>query len=165
MIERHMRIPVARWMMARSMTPVMEMYCMSNCDMVGVRWSGRKMETVIAVELKLTLAAAVLRQCKAHTQKAHEVWAAMMTCSKKQQAKFADAGVGLLLMDGYAVREVVQPRTNKPFEGASFGWEEQIRRNCWKRRDEYKERMQDAEMRKPLFTGWASFDSQWGQHI
>jgi hypothetical protein len=144
MLEIELRLPVARWMLARQLTPTMECYCFRNCDMVGVQWDEKKVKHIAAVELKLTNVAAVLRQCKHHHHKASEVWAAMLKCSLRMQEKFKEARVGLLLYDEGEMREIIQPAVHEHPDHIL----NRHRQTLWRRRKEYLNRMTRPRMTK-----------------
>ena len=139
--EFSLRVPVARWLISRGLAPVCEVDSLHNCDLVGIRWDrpGHITE-MVAVELKLTDIAGVLRQCACHiNRQVTETWAAMPAVSAKSQLKFANLGVGLLIVEGDRVVEMVAPQR---FESTD------LRRwaNLYRRRDEHKWRMKHPLM-------------------
>lgn len=147
MREFDLRIPVARWMLARGLTPIMEMQTMRNCDMVGVQFglNPRRLLRIVAVELKLANFAAVLRQCQGHIGRAHEVWMAMPLQPSKDRLKACEGeGIGFLsIIDGKA-ECMLAPGEHRTDYGT------RIQRTCWRRREEYLDRMKDKWMRRNI---------------
>jgi hypothetical protein len=142
-IEFDLRIPVANWLLSRGLVPVCEMYSLNNCDLVGFAFNERKkLCRMVAVELKLSNVAEVIRQCRSHRWHANEVWAAMPTVSAKQQKKFRDLGIGLLCVEGEQVAVVCEPELFERTLDELKPWQNVARR----RRDEYKWRMQNHRM-------------------
>lgn len=102
MLERELRIPVARWFLARGLIPVCEVYSLRNCDMVGFELQVKpfRVTQMIAVELKLYNVSQVIRQCRNHLSLATETWCAMPPLSTRNQDKVKAAGIGLLQIEG-----------------------------------------------------------------
>ena len=113
------------------LTPMLEMGSLSNCDMIGVAFDGKKLARMIAVELKLRNVAAVLRQCHRHYTRGFETWAAMPPISNKNQARFADAGIGLLEVVGGDCFVALSARKQPPMDLSRW------QRPTWNRRAEY----------------------------
>lgn len=145
MIEFSLRIPVCRWLIARGLSPVLECASLSNCDVVGCRFTEKPIRLVemVAVELKLHDVGGVIRQCSSHLRREiHEVWAAMpMARAKKVWDRFGD--IGLLGVEGDLV-EVIVPATVKTtvdMDGLA-NW----KRAMWTRRNEWKWRIEHPLM-------------------
>lgn len=145
MIEFDLRLPVAKWCLSRGMSPILECWCLRQCDIVGARFDrvSRKWTLVemIAIELKLHDVGAVLKQCTRHRGHVNETWAAMPAAVANEKWKrFDGTGIGLLAVEGAVCEPLLLPHR---FEGLSFEyWERPLGR----RRDEYLWRMKDPQM-------------------
>lgn len=74
-----MRNPVARWLLARGLIPLLECGAINNCDIVGALYSDsppRRLLKMVAVELKMKDCAGVLAQARSHSYVATESWVA-----------------------------------------------------------------------------------------
>lgn len=109
--ERDMRPAVDAWLEARGMGVTHEKTMYHAVDVIGVLFAPRTsrripaVEKIVAVELKLTDVAGVIRQAVANRICSNESYAAMPGPRvKKMQGrtrdKFRKAGVGLLSVDG-----------------------------------------------------------------
>ena len=164
MKEFELRKPVCDWVLSRGMVPVLEMASLNNCDIVGAEFSSDGKRTivkkVIAIELKLTDATGVLKQCQTHLKSRciNEVWAAMtIEQAHRHFMRFNDCGVGLLgLRFTKSGQWAVEIRSNpvvKP--SADFQY---ITRALKARRDEYLYRFSD-----PMMRGWQARQKQIAQ--
>lgn len=144
MIEFDMRRPVCHWLLNRGLSPVLECASLGNCDIVGVRLEGKPMRLleVVAVELKLTDVAGVMRQCDRHMQRGTtEVWAAMpIARANDVRIRFVDTGIGLLGVGSDVCAVLVEPVRR---EGLDFS---RIRSAMMRRRDEWKWRINHPQM-------------------
>jgi hypothetical protein len=106
------------------------------CDVVGVRFAeriGRPIPPVllaVAVELKLTNVAAVIRQARYNLHFAHESYCAMPNtrCAKMLPAtleRFRAARVGLLSVSVDQVEVLIKSGEGK--------WQDRYRRKLWRR--------------------------------
>lgn len=116
--EKAMRPAVYHWLRERCDCVCIERYIKQAVDMVGFSFGPRDgrlipdVSKVVAVELKLRDFAGVIRQAKINLRTCHESWAAMPfhVVAKMRPAtvaKFVTSGVGLLSVDGDAVKVVV----------------------------------------------------------
>lgn len=145
MIERELRVPIAKWLLARGLIPVCEVHSLGNCDMVGFELQTKPFRALrmVAIELKLTAVAGVIRQCRSHLERANETYAAMPPVSAKSVEKFRAAGIGLLKVEGNSV-SVVLPAI--PRDVVVSRWTKVAAR----RREEYKGRLGCPEfLRQP----------------
>lgn len=149
--EFEMRLPVARWMLLRGLSPVCEVGSLNNCDMVGVRFAEKPVRLVemVAVELKRQDVAGVLRQCTTHQiYGVTEVWAAMWPeVARRNIDRFAVEGIGLLAVTTDTLTEVLAA---KRVEGRDLSrWAPAMRR----RRREYEWRMSNHNMLRRTTAG------------
>lgn len=142
MKEFDLRIPVANWMLQRGLIPILEMYSLNSCDLVGFEFHGRSIKRMVAVELKLKNVAEVIRQCQRHLSKATEVWAALPPFNWHNLDVERLHGVGLLEVRDAKVTELIRPVINE---------ERNLKRwmnTAWRRRKEYLWRMTHPQMLK-----------------
>lgn len=139
-IERDLRIPVARWLLARGLIPVCEVYSLRNCDMVGFELQEKpfRLTKMVAIELKMVDVASVIRQCTNHLGLANETWAAMPPVSLRSIQKFANAGIGLLQVSNGEVKIILESNVRT------------VKLDRWvkvaaRRREEYKTRFAHPE--------------------
>ena len=144
MREFDLRLPVARWMIARGLTPIMEMYSMNNCDMVGFLFADKKALRIVAVELKLSDIKGVTAQMRNHVGAAHEIWAAMPLSVCHRFSRQGYVPYGILAVTDEA--RIVKP--SEEFVLTNFHRVKSAERSAWRRRGEYLERMQDRQMRR-----------------
>jgi hypothetical protein len=142
-IEFEMRIPVSNWLISRGLSPICEVQCLGNCDLVGVRFEEKPVRLVelVAVELKLRKVAEVMRQCNHHQLcGVTEVWAAMLPEVAQRNAEgFAVQGIGLLSV-GDSV-EIIIPAAR--VDGCDLSpWKAAMRR----RKNEHLWRMKNQNM-------------------
>lgn len=144
MREFDLRIPVANWLLSRGLTPILECQSLNNCDMVGIEFENRKIKRMVAVELKLTDVAGVIRQCLSHVKwPMTEVWAAMLPVTDSGLAKIRAANIGLLLV---APPTCIVLNDSPVADRCDFDrW-----KNLYRRRNEYKWRMEHPQcLRNP----------------
>lgn len=121
-VERDMRAPVIRYVEAMGFKVVCEMWFSDGiCDIIAAKFGDRPnrfippLESCIAIELKMTDIAGVLRQSIANQYKAIGSYAVMpKTVIDKMRVysfdKFSKASVGLLSVDEEGeVVEVIRP--------------------------------------------------------
>jgi hypothetical protein len=151
-LEFEMRLPVARWLLSRGLSPVCEVQCLGNCDLVGVRFEEKPVRLVemVAVELKMRDIAGVIRQCSMHAACCvSEVWAAMLPdVAARNRTRFVNAGIGLLSVTKAGV-DVLAPAPRKADCDLS-PWKNAMRR----RRNEHEWRMKHENMRRAGARGW-----------
>lgn len=148
MCEFELRLPVARWLLSRGLSPIVEAGCLRNCDLVGIQVEEKPrthISRVVAVELKLTDATGVLKQCVDLQQwgrkRVNEIWAAMPPVpAHKNCVRFACHGIGMLAVDGEEVTVVSGPAVT---EGLVF---KKMFRALLRRRDEHLWRMKNPMM-------------------
>lgn len=142
MKEFSLRIPVAKWLLSRGMSPICEVGTLRNCDMLGVEYtlSPFKLLRAVAVELKLADVAGVIAQCRNHLPCVNEVWAAMPPIGEKSERKMVDAGIGLLRVVGDEATIVHWPA---PLPAPDLARLKNVARS---RRDEHKWRMKHPLM-------------------
>ena len=139
MREFDLRIPVANWLILRGLSPICEVQSLRNCDMIGVGFEAKILSSLVAVELKLSDIAGVLRQCGLHGDIVNETWAAMPPQSLRTIERFKAAGFGLLSVIGHDVSVIVpSPVRIVPLER----WQRVAR----SRRNEHKWRMEHPQM-------------------
>lgn len=140
MREKEMRQPVADWLASQRYRAVVEMVTAHIADMIGVRYAPsverRRPEALetIAVELKLSDVAGVLRQCERNKCAVETSWAAMPEAAVAKMLartldKFRNAGVGLLSV-GSEVRIIVEAVVSDqvlPWKAA------RLKKNHWRR--------------------------------
>lgn len=142
-LERELRKPVADWMRAQNLQPVVEMVTSHIADMIGIEYAervGRKRPEairVVSVELKLLDIAGVIRQASTNRLYTDASFAAMPVeiverMLPKTIGKFRAAGVGLLAVDGDEVRVVIEPVPELSMTEYAFRTE-RIVKNHWRR--------------------------------
>lgn len=139
MSEFDLRIPCANWLLNRGLSPICEVRSLHNCDFIGVRFDKKRLEYIVAVELKLTDVSGVINQCVIHLPRVNEVWAAMPPQTAKAKAKFEQLGIGLLEYTDKFV-SVLEPKffVDRPLTR----WQ----RVASSRKDEWKWRMLHPQM-------------------
>jgi hypothetical protein len=136
--EKEMREPVARWLESNGFVSTREMYHHRPIDIVAGRFAERVNRRIpplletLAIELKLSNAAAVLRQATGNRDAVDRSYAAMplSRCARlaeKTRLGFLIEGVGLLAVDKATVTEVI------PARRSAAGTQEHIRRNLWRK--------------------------------
>lgn len=147
--EREMRPAVTAWLASSGHAVVYEVCvyaCGYICDVVGARFGERTgraippVDSCIAVELKLSDVAEVIRQAKHNQEGAGKSYAAMPAAFADRMRprtldKFRNVGVGLLSVDVESgeVREVIEPA-----QGVGV-ISESLRKKMWRRRAECME--------------------------
>ncbi len=145
--EGKLRRPVIDWLCSLGMTPVFEVYLRhGTCDIVGVQWGERfgrsvpAMLRIVAIELKVSDVAGVLRQAEANRPYIGESYAAMpkWRTQKMRQStlqSFKDAGVGLISVTEESCRCLVMPLVNLDADS------QMMKRKLWRRRDQWPKRI------------------------
>jgi len=135
-IEKDIEPAVRSWLKGRNLMIAHEVMMGGYCDLVGFRFGSRpgrripSLDLIVAVELKIRDIAGALYQARTN-RSAHESWVAMPAekCYKMRQASvhsFIDEGIGLLSVDGDAVRVCVEPEF-RPDAGSV-----RLRTNLWR---------------------------------
>jgi hypothetical protein len=141
MREFDLRIPVANWIISRGLFPILEVHSLNACDFVGISITAKKIDRMIAVELKLKDVTGVIEQCLHHMTRTSETWAAMPALTHDNELRFSKLGIGLLVVRGQSC-DVIHPSPIR--EGLNFDrW-----KNLMRRREEYKWRMEHPQMLK-----------------
>ncbi len=141
--EFAMRIPVARWLISRGLSPICEVASLRNCDLVGIRLEKKPQRIVemVAVELKLTDIKGVFTQCaNLVPHRVSEIWAALpLKIAKENASRFAQSGIGVLGVEADGVERLAEPMriTDRDFSR----W-----KSLTRRRDEHLWRMKNHLM-------------------
>lgn len=139
MREFDLRIPVANWLLSRGLSPILECASLNNCDMIGLEIRERKIVRMVAVELKLTDVAGVIRQCRSHLPRVNETWAAMPAQSLSTEQRMAEEGIGFLEVSPPMARVKVDAVCTDDLDLSPW-------KCLYRRRDEYKWRMEHPQM-------------------
>ena len=131
-----MRPAVDAWLRERGCVPVHETHLRHRCDVIGVQFANRVGRSIpdvvlaVAVELKLTDVAGVIRQAGENLHYVHESYAAMPAerCDVMRPAtlqKFADWGVGLLAVSPEEVQVLIR--------SGRGSWQNRLQQKLWRR--------------------------------
>lgn len=146
MIEFELRIPVAKWLLSRGLSPIVELRCLNNCDLVGARFEKNptKLVELVAVELKLKNVTEVIRQCEHHEGRpVTETWAAMPPeVANKNSRRFDVAGLGLLAVSVDSGLVEIVCKAVRHDDADLTRWQ----KTMWRRRDEHLWRMKNPNM-------------------
>jgi len=123
MLEKDMREPVFEWLKSKGYDVVCEFRLGHYVDVIGCRFAERQGKKIpdllytVAVELKLSDVAGVVRQAHENRMYVHESWAAMPRerldrMGDRTVKKFAYAGVGLLSVYNETVSVILPPKIN-----------------------------------------------------
>jgi hypothetical protein len=137
---------VERWLRMRGCQVVVREALRSFnclCDVVGARFGAREGKaippaTLIAVELKLTRIAEVIRQAAANRYAADESYVAMLweACRRMRPAtldKFRAAGVGLLSVEGERIVTEIPAERLRLTEEFSDAMRRKYEKGLWRR--------------------------------